>query len=50
MAAYGTGWPDWKALPWEWASERLTPNKNYWVVTVSPDGAPPHVTGLGRVE
>jgi general stress protein 26 len=40
MAAYGTNSPDWKALPWEWAAERLIPNKNYWVVTVSAQGAP----------
>jgi general stress protein 26 len=40
MAAYGTGSPDWKALPWEWAAERLIANKNYWVVTVSAGGAP----------
>ena len=29
MADYGTGSPDWKALPWSWAAERLIPNKNY---------------------
>ena len=40
MAAYGTNSADWKALPWEWAAERLTPNKNYWVVTVSAAGKP----------
>ena len=40
MAAYGTNSPDWKALPWDWAAERLIPNKNYWVVTVSADCAP----------
>jgi general stress protein 26 len=40
MAAYGTDSPEWKALPWEWAAERLAPNKNYWVVTVSAAGAP----------
>jgi hypothetical protein len=28
------------ALPWEWASERLTANRNYWVVTVDPEGQP----------
>jgi hypothetical protein len=28
------------ALPWEWASERLTGNRNYWVVTVDGDGQP----------
>jgi len=40
MAAYGTDTPDWEALPWEWAAERLVPNRNYWVVTVSAAGAP----------
>ena len=40
MAAYGTDSPDWQALSWEWAAERLIPNKNYWVVTVSASGAP----------
>jgi nitroimidazol reductase NimA-like FMN-containing flavoprotein (pyridoxamine 5'-phosphate oxidase superfamily) len=40
MAAYGTDTPDWEALPWQWAAERLIPNRNYWVVTVSPRGAP----------
>ncbi len=40
MAAYGTDSPDWHALPWEWAAERLIPNRNYWVVTVSAGGAP----------
>lgn len=40
MAAYGTDSPDWQALPWEWAGERLTANHNYWVVTVSAAGAP----------
>jgi general stress protein 26 len=40
MAAYGTDSPDWQALPWEWAAERLIRNRNYWVVTVSAAGAP----------
>src|SRR3954454_22080154 len=40
MAAYGTDTADWQALPWEWAAERLVPNRNYWVVTVSAAGAP----------
>lgn len=40
MAAYGTDTPDWQALPWQWAGERLTANHNYWVVTVSAKGAP----------
>jgi nitroimidazol reductase NimA-like FMN-containing flavoprotein (pyridoxamine 5'-phosphate oxidase superfamily) len=40
MAAYGTDTADWQPLPWEWAAERLVPNRNYWVVTVSAAGAP----------
>ena len=27
-------------LPWSWAEERLTQSRNYWVVTVRPDGRP----------
>jgi PPOX class probable F420-dependent enzyme len=27
-------------LPWSWAEERLVAAKNYWVATVSADGAP----------
>ena len=27
-------------LPWAWAEERLTASRNYWVVTVRPDGRP----------
>ncbi|MEP7203907.1 MAG: pyridoxamine 5'-phosphate oxidase family protein [Ilumatobacteraceae bacterium] len=40
MADYGTESPDWRGLKWEWAAERLIPNKNYWVVTVSAGGTP----------
>ncbi|HEY0518350.1 MAG TPA: pyridoxamine 5'-phosphate oxidase family protein [Ilumatobacteraceae bacterium] len=40
MAAYGTDSAEWRPLPWEWAAERLTANKSYWLVTVSVDGAP----------
>lgn len=40
MAVYGTDSPDWRALPWEWAAERLVANHNYWVVTVSAAGQP----------
>ncbi|MGZ7087670.1 MAG: pyridoxamine 5'-phosphate oxidase family protein [Ilumatobacteraceae bacterium] len=40
MSAYGTDTPDWEALPWQWAAERLIPNHNYWVVTVSSKGLP----------
>jgi hypothetical protein len=27
-------------LPWEWAVERLSKARNYWVATVCPDGGP----------
>ena len=27
-------------LPWSWAEERLVASRNYWMVTVWPDGAP----------
>jgi nitroimidazol reductase NimA-like FMN-containing flavoprotein (pyridoxamine 5'-phosphate oxidase superfamily) len=34
-ATEGTG-----LLPWSWAEERLVSSRNYWVVTVWPDGRP----------
>ena len=34
-AGEGTG-----LLPWSWAEEKLTSSRNYWVVTVWPDGRP----------
>ena len=40
MPDYGVGAPGWEALPWSWAAERLVGYRNYWVVTVSPDGRP----------
>lgn len=40
MSAYGTDSPDWQALPWDWAGERLTASHNYWVITVSAACAP----------
>jgi nitroimidazol reductase NimA-like FMN-containing flavoprotein (pyridoxamine 5'-phosphate oxidase superfamily) len=27
-------------LPWDWAVERLTKSRNYWVATTCPDGRP----------
>ena len=27
-------------LPWDWAVERLTTSRNYWVATTCPDGRP----------
>jgi hypothetical protein len=29
-------------LPWSWAEERLVSARNYWMVTVWPDGHAPH--------
>ncbi len=40
MPDYGVDTTDWKGLPWSWAAERLTSNRNFWVVTVSRDGRP----------
>ncbi len=40
MADYGVGGSEWQALPWQWAGERLAATRNYWVVTVGPDGQP----------
>ena len=40
MSDYGVGGDDWSPLPWSWATERLVPERNYWVVTVSGDGRP----------
>ncbi len=40
MADYGVNSPEWNPLPWSWAVERLTPNKNYWLATVSASGTP----------
>jgi len=40
MQDYGVGGEDWSPLPWVWAVERLVPNRNYWVVTVSGAGRP----------
>ncbi len=30
----------WEGLDWDWAATRLASGRNYWVVTVSPDGQP----------
>lgn len=27
-------------LPWQWAAERLTEARNYWIVTIRPTGQP----------
>jgi hypothetical protein len=36
-AGEGTG-----LLPWSWAEERLVASRNYWLVSVWPDGKSPH--------
>lgn len=40
MPDYGVHTPDWRPLPWSWASERLAAARNLWVVTVSGEGRP----------
>ncbi|CAN5605337.1 pyridoxamine 5'-phosphate oxidase family protein [soil metagenome] len=40
MADYGVNVPEWKALPWQWAAERLITTRNYWVTTVSAQRQP----------
>ncbi|MGB8861099.1 MAG: pyridoxamine 5'-phosphate oxidase family protein [Ilumatobacteraceae bacterium] len=40
MPDYGVDSPEWQALPWSWAAERLGRTRNYWVTTVSPAGQP----------
>ncbi len=40
MAEYGVPDDLDGVLPWSWAAERLERYRNYWVTTVSPDGAP----------
>ena len=40
MPDYGVDTSEWVPLEWPWAAERLTANRNYWVVTASADGRP----------
>lgn len=42
MPGYGLLGPDAGTglLPWRWAEERLTSSRNYWVVSLWPDGRP----------
>lgn len=35
MSDYGVDVPEWEALPWSWAAERLIATRNYWVITVA---------------
>ena len=40
MSDYGVDVPEWQALPWSWAAERLIATRNYWVTTVAANGQP----------
>lgn len=42
MPGYGLLGPDEGTglLPWQWAEERLVSSRNYWVVSLWPDGRP----------
>lgn len=40
MPSYGITADGWTALPWSWASDRIIPNRNYWIVTTSGGGRP----------
>lgn len=40
MSDYGVDVPEWEALPWSWAAERLIATRNYWVITVAANGQP----------
>lgn len=40
MPDYGVDSPSWAPLPWSWAAERLSANRNFWVVTTSDDCRP----------
>jgi hypothetical protein len=40
MSDYGVDTPEWEALPWSWAAERLAGYRNFWVATASPAGRP----------
>src|SRR4051794_5589123 len=40
MPGYGIEATDEGLLPWSWAQERLAASRNYWVVTLWPDGRP----------
>lgn len=50
MPGYGTVPADQGSglLPWSWAEERLARARNFWLATVSPDGAP-HVMPVWAV-
>ncbi len=40
MTDYGVDTPEWSALPWSWARERLERARNFWLVTASGEGRP----------
>lgn len=40
MASYGVSPDEEGLLPWDWAAERLTASRNYWLTTVDGSGRP----------
>ncbi|MGH9711243.1 MAG: pyridoxamine 5'-phosphate oxidase family protein [Candidatus Acidiferrales bacterium] len=40
MPGYGISSAKKGMLPWKWAEERLRKSRQYWIVTVRPDGRP----------
>src|SRR5438270_4269947 len=40
MPGYGISTAKKGMLPWKWAEERLRRSRQYWIVTVRPDGRP----------
>ena len=40
MPEYGIPESEKGLLPWSWAEQRLKQSHNYWISTVTPDGAP----------
>src|SRR5438309_9895013 len=40
MPGYGISTTKKSMLPWKWAEDRLRKSRQYWMVTVRPDGRP----------
>ena len=40
MPGYGVEESEQGMLTWEWAVERLTTSRDYWIATIHPDGRP----------
>jgi hypothetical protein len=40
MPGYGLPKSNKGLLPWKWAADRLTKSRQYWIVTVRPEGRP----------